>query len=177
MKTERKTLVVLDRLPGSDAFLRYAGRMAGLMDSRMFLLHIVEWRKRGYWQFVDRRLVGEKKVRCTQFMVRAKRILEDLGVPCDMDIREQRHEIHVDIVTMIRETPGIIHVILADKREDDRHMQSKFCLAEHVIHEISRNGMQVPVTVLPAEGPDSEPLAEPVPWKRGGEREQDAVAA
>ncbi|MBN1345730.1 MAG: universal stress protein [Phycisphaerae bacterium] len=150
-KPKPKPIVVAtDGSTAADHAVRYAAALAKRRGTELVLLHIVSFKKVGYWGFIDSHFKKELRVASDKVLDTAEATAKEYGVTCRRMIREAERYPHQAIVDAVEEMKDVWVLVVGDKGEDLEARHALGSTTNGVLHELSKRQLPVPVLVVPS---------------------------
>lgn len=142
-------LVAVDGSLPSENAVRYGARLAKSFGAHLFLFHVMEAEKIGYWLFIDRHFHKELERAAQQVIEAARAILDAAGVAYSVEIREGTKAVYLEIVNKIETTAGVVALVLGDRGVCLREHHILGSTTERVIREVAKRALPVAITIVP----------------------------
>jgi len=145
----KRIMVATDGSKAAGQAVRYAARLARRRGTKLVILHVVSYKRVGYWSFIDQHFKKELLVAAEKILEEAEAFAGSYEVPCQRLIREAEKLPHLAIVEAVEEQKDIWVLVLGDKGQDLEDRQTLGSTTNGVLHELSRRQVPVPVLVVP----------------------------
>ena len=145
----KRIMVATDGSKAAEHAVRYAARLAKRRGSELVILHIVSYRRVGYWAFIDGHFKKELVAAAGKIVDAAEAVAKEYAVACSRVIREAEKLPHAAIVDVLAERQDIWVLVLGDKGQDFEDRQSLGSTTHGVLHELSKRQIPVPLLVVP----------------------------
>lgn len=145
----KKIMVATDGSPAANAAVRYAARLAQRRRTELVILHVVSYKKVGYWAFIDAHFKKELLQSAERALREAEAIAKENEVEAIRVMREAEKFPHHVIVDVVEELKDIWVLVLGDKGHDLETRHAVGSTTMGVLHELSKRQVPVPVLVVP----------------------------
>jgi nucleotide-binding universal stress UspA family protein len=145
----KKIMVATDGSKAAENAVRYAARLAERRGTELLILHVVSYKRVGYWAFIDTHFKKELIQAGGKILEAAETLAKQYDVPCRGLIRETEKLTHLAIVEAVEEQNNVWVLVLGDKGQDMEDRQTLGSTTDGVLHELSKRKVPVPVLVVP----------------------------
>ncbi len=144
----RKIVVAIDGSKPSQNAIRYSVDLAKNLGAQVIVLHTIQSaQKIGYWVFIDRHFDKELHQYAEKICKEAKEIAMELGHQVQIETREGVP--YEEIIKFIKEHPDTILLVMGTYGHSLTEKRLIGSTTDRVIREISKEGISVPVTLVP----------------------------
>jgi nucleotide-binding universal stress UspA family protein len=145
----KKIMVATDGSKAAENAVRYAARLAKRRGTELLILHVVSYKRIGYWAFIDTHFKKELIQAGGKILEAAEALAKQYEVPCRSLIREAEKLPHLAFVEAVEELNNVWVLVLGDKGQDLEDRQTLGSTTDGVLHELSKRKVPVPVLVVP----------------------------
>jgi nucleotide-binding universal stress UspA family protein len=129
--------------------MKRAINMARLLELPLDVLHVVQLRKAGYFAFIDRHLKEDQEAYAKEVLKEAVQRAQKRGVEAHTHLLEGEKDPSGAIVDFLDKARGVKFLVLGTHGHGfmGRHLLGS--TTERVLREVTRQGLPVPVLVVP----------------------------
>lgn len=145
-------LVATDGSSAAEHAIRYAAALAKRRGTRLVILHIISYKKVGYWGFIDTHFKKELSAAAEKILDAAEAVAGEYGIECSRMIREAEQYPHLAIADALEELKDVWVLVVGDKGQDLEARHALGSTTNGVLHELSKRQIPVPILVIPSVG-------------------------
>jgi nucleotide-binding universal stress UspA family protein len=143
-------VVATDGSKAAEQAVRYAAALAKRRGTELVLLHIISFKKVGYWGFLDSHFKKELRVAAEKILESSEALAKEYGVVrCRRLVREAEQFPHLAIADALVELGDVWVLVVGDKGQDFESRHALGSTTNGVLHELSKRQLPVPVLVVP----------------------------